>query len=92
MRLTLLADRITGPEMLRLSIATQCIEDDRIRTCAHALGSEFTSFPQGSLPRIKWTIGSLTTDLSADELFDRAFAESGRGSAAPRLEKGTKVI
>jgi len=44
-RAALRGDRILGPELLRLGIATECVPDERVREAALALATELAQLP-----------------------------------------------
>ena len=70
--------RLTGPDLLRLGIAHELLDDDQVRSRAEALAAEIASFPTGSGRRLKQSALQLARELPAatatSEWFDRAAA------------------
>ncbi len=57
-RITLLCDRIPGPELFRLGIATEVVADDAVMKRAAELATALAEFPPGGLAAIKSSIRS----------------------------------
>ena len=80
--------RLTGPELLRLGIALEVVDDDQVRARAEALAVEIASFPAGSAHRLKQSALRLANDLPAtttgSEWFDRAAASAPTAAPPPR--------
>lgn len=52
-RLTLLGDRVPGPELLRLGLATEMVADDQVLPRARELATQLAGYPAGGLAAIK---------------------------------------
>ena len=52
-RLTLLADRVPGPELVRLGLATEMVADDQVLARARELATQLAAYPPGGLAAIK---------------------------------------
>jgi enoyl-CoA hydratase/carnithine racemase len=80
--------RLTGPDLLRLGIALEVVDDDQVRLRAEALAAEIASFPTGAARRLKQSALQLALDLpattTASEWFDRAAASAPVASPPPR--------
>jgi enoyl-CoA hydratase/carnithine racemase len=79
--------RLTGPDLLRLGIAHEVVDDDQVRSRAEALAAEIASFPAGSARRLKQSALRLARDLPATttpEWFDRAAALAPAAAPPPR--------
>lgn len=79
--LTLIGERLTGPELLRLGIAQRCVPDDQVLSETQALCERLATFPPGALVRIKRGIRARLNE-TADVWFDRFMSE---GEAPPKL-------
>jgi enoyl-CoA hydratase/carnithine racemase len=80
--------RLTGPDLLRLGIAHEVVDDDEVRARAEALAAEIASFPAGSARRLKQSALQLANGLPAttttSEWFDRAAASAPTAAPPPR--------
>ena len=80
--------RLTGPELLRLGIAHELVDDDQVRARAEALAAEIASFPAGAARRLKQSALRLASDLpvmtATSEWFDRAVALAPTAAPPPR--------
>lgn len=79
--LTLIGDRIPGPELMRLGIAQRCVRDDVVLSETRALCERLASFPSGAPARIKRGIRARLNE-TADVWFDRFTSE---GQAPPKI-------
>lgn len=79
--LTLIGDRLPGPELLRLGIAQRCVPDDHVVSETQALCERLANFPPGALARIKRGIRARLNE-TADVWFDRYMS---KGEAPPRM-------
>jgi enoyl-CoA hydratase/carnithine racemase len=70
--LALTGRRVAGEELVRLGIAQECVAEGAVVERARELASEWASFPDGSVQRIKSLARTYSTDATADEWFDRA--------------------
>lgn len=52
-RLTLIGDRVPGPELLRLGLATEMVADDHVLARARELAEQLAGYPAGGLAGIK---------------------------------------
>ena len=55
-RMALLGDRITGPEMFRLGVATECVADDEVLSRSRKMATRIAGFPPGGAVNIKQSI------------------------------------
>lgn len=69
-QVTLVGDRIKGPELLRLGLATTCVPDAQVETEAAALAKRLASFPAGTTSKIKRGMRARLGE-TADQWFDR---------------------
>ena len=81
--------RLAGPDLLRLGIAHEVVDNDQVRTRAETLAAEIASFPVGAARRLKQSALRLAdefpTTAATSEWFDRAI-ESAPTSAPPPLD------
>lgn len=75
-QVTLVGDRLKGPELLRLGIATQCVADAMVVSCAADLAKRMAGFPEGTTSKIKRGLRSRLGE-SADQWFDRHTSVAG---------------
>jgi enoyl-CoA hydratase/carnithine racemase len=76
-RLTLIGDRVPGPELLRLGVATDVVADDEVLERARALADTIAGYGAGAAPMIKRGFRRLAPGPNAAAWFDR-------GDAPPR--------
>jgi enoyl-CoA hydratase/carnithine racemase len=69
-QVTLVGDRIAGPELLRLGLATQCVDDAQVIACATDLAKRMATFPSGTTSKIKRGIRARLGE-TGDQWFDR---------------------
>ena len=69
-QVTLVGDRIKGPELLRLGLATTCVPDAQVETEAVALAKLLACFPAGTTSKIKRGMRARLGE-TADQWFDR---------------------
>jgi 2-(1,2-epoxy-1,2-dihydrophenyl)acetyl-CoA isomerase len=69
-QITLIGDRIQGPELQRLGLATVCVEDAEVLRQATDLAKRMATFPAGTTAKIKRGMRARVTH-SADDWFDR---------------------
>ena len=55
-RMALLGDRISGPEMYRLGVATECVPDDEVLSRSREMATRIAGFPLGGAVNIKQSI------------------------------------
>ena len=55
-RMALLGDRISGPEMYRLGVATECVPDDEVLSRCREMATRIAGFPLGGAVNIKKSI------------------------------------
>ena len=60
-RLALIGDRVPGPELLRLGVVHEVVDDDQVRARAEALATHFSACPPQSARRIKAEIRAHST-------------------------------
>jgi len=52
-RLVLYGDRVSAPEMLRLGLATECVEDSEVVDRCRAIAKRLAEFPEGATGNLK---------------------------------------
>jgi enoyl-CoA hydratase/carnithine racemase len=82
-RVAMLGDRIAGPELARLGLATEVVDDANVEARARELSEQLASFPAGANGRIKSIVRSCS-GVDAEELFAKAWALSGDAAPPPR--------
>jgi enoyl-CoA hydratase/carnithine racemase len=85
-QVTLVGDRIKGPELLRLGLATTCVPDAQVQEQAAALAKRLAEFPQGTTRKIKRGMRARLGE-TADQWFDRHTEVAGP-SVKPSSMKG----
>jgi enoyl-CoA hydratase/carnithine racemase len=85
-QVTLVGDRIAGPELLRLGLATQCVDDAQVAACATNLAKRLAGFPSGTTSKIKRGMRARLGE-TADQWFDRHTQVAGP-SVKPSNMKG----
>ena len=85
-QVTLVGDRIKGPELLRLGLATTCVPDAKVQEEAAALAKRLAGFPSGTTSKIKRGMRARMGE-TADQWFDRHTAVAGP-SVKPSSMKG----
>ena len=73
---TLIGDRLSASEMMRLGLANAAVADDQVVSSAQALCQRFADFPPGTPQKIKLGMRARLSD-SADAWFDRHTAVAG---------------
>ena len=79
--LALTGRRVFGEELQRMGIATEVVADDEVLSRARALAEELASFPPSSIQNIKSLGRCYSTEVSADEWFDKATSITGVAKA-----------
>lgn len=69
-QVALVGDRVKGPELLRLGLATSCVPDAQVQEEAAALAKRMAGFPSGTTSKIKQGIRARLME-TADQWFDR---------------------
>ena len=69
-QVTLVGDRIPGAELLRLGLATQCVDDAPGGSMRDNLAKRLASFPSGTTSKIKRGMRARLGE-TADQWFDR---------------------
>ncbi len=69
-QLTLVGDRVNGAELMRMGLATQCVDDAEVLTHATQLAKRMATFPAGTTAKIKRGMRARLSE-SADQWFDR---------------------
>lgn len=69
-QVALVGDRVKGPELLRLGLATSCVPDAQVQEEAAALAKRMAGFPPGTTSKIKQGIRARLME-TADQWFDR---------------------
>jgi enoyl-CoA hydratase/carnithine racemase len=85
-QVTLVGDRIKGPELLRLGLATTCVPDAQVQTEAGEIAKRLACFPSGTTSKIKRGMRARLRD-TADQWFDRHTNVAGP-SVKPSSMKG----
>jgi len=84
-RVALLGDRITGPELVSLGLATASVADDQVVAEAHKLATRFAEHDPAGVRRIKSSLRATGLASSGREWFDRVLAaDPGGARLAPR--------
>lgn len=83
-RLTLLGDRVAGPELVRLGIAHVSVPDEQVLAATEELTDRLASHDPTGVRRIKASLRRTAVDMTADEWFDRAFAADPAPAAVTR--------
>ena len=73
-RVSLLGDRIDGPELERLGIAHESVEDDQVVATCDALATRLAAHDPMGARRIKASLRRTGVDETADEWFAKALA------------------
>lgn len=81
-RLALLGDRVHGPELARLGVATEWVPDAQVVERACALAQRIAGFPQDSVARIKSSVRAAGALREPREWFDVAAAHDRLASGA----------
>ncbi len=58
-RLALYGDRVPGPELVRLGIATECVADSEVLNRCREIAQRLASFPKGAPEAIVESIRSM---------------------------------
>ncbi len=85
-QVTLVGDRIAGSELMRLGLATQCVDDAQVVACATELAERLAGFPSGTTSKIKRGMRARLGE-TADQWFDRHTQVAGP-SVKPSAMKG----
>lgn len=73
-RVALLGDRIEGPELVALGLATEVVDDDDVVAAADRLAGRLTEHDPVGVRRIKAMVRRVGTDASAEAWFERPAA------------------
>ncbi len=82
----LLGDRLKGADMLRLGLANQSVDDDRVLQAATEICERFADFPDGAPAKIKRGMRA-RLGQSADEWFDLHTAATAGAQVKPQSMK-----
>jgi enoyl-CoA hydratase/carnithine racemase len=86
LQIVLTGDRIHGPDLHRLGIAHEVVDDDAVRIRAEELATMIAGFPDGSARRLKSSAFRLADELAgtpaSSDWFARA-AELAPAAAPP---------
>ena len=86
LQIVLVGDRVTGPDLLRLGIAHEVVDDADVRTRAEALAEQIAAFPPGAARQLKASalqLAGASPDTTDAAWFERA-ATSAPTAAPPR--------
>lgn len=83
-RLALLGDRVAGPELVRLGVATEAVPDAQVVERAFALAQRIAAFPPQGVARIKSSIRAAGALRAPREWFDAAAAHDPLAATASR--------
>jgi 2-(1,2-epoxy-1,2-dihydrophenyl)acetyl-CoA isomerase len=70
-RLALYGDRVPGPELVRLGIATECVNDDLVVNRSREIAERIAGFPKGAPATIIQSIRELRNIGDPDEFFPK---------------------
>ncbi len=70
-RLALYGDRVPGPELVRLGIATECVDDDQVVNRSREIAQRIAGFPKGAPATIVESIRELRNIADPDEFFPK---------------------
>jgi enoyl-CoA hydratase/carnithine racemase len=87
LQIVLTGDRLHGPDLHRLGIAYEVVDDDTVRSRAEELAAMIAAFPPGSARRLKSSALRLVDEStpSSRDWFDRAATLAASGPPPPRL-------
>ncbi|XOV87040.1 MAG: enoyl-CoA hydratase/isomerase family protein [Pseudomonadota bacterium] len=68
-RLTLYGDRVPGPELVRLGLATECVADDAVLARSREIAARIAGFPPGAGTNIKQSIINQRGIENPDDFF-----------------------
>lgn len=77
LQVVLAGDRVAGPDLLRLGIAHEVVDDADVRTRAETLAEQIAAFPSGAAARLKAATRELaqhSPDTTSPRWFERAAA------------------
>ncbi len=80
-RLALYGDRVPGPELLRLGIATECVADTDVLNRCRVLAERMAGFPKGAPAAIVESIRSMRKIGDPDSFFPNASGNALRNAA-----------
>lgn len=83
LQIVLPGDRITGPELRRLGIAHEVVDDAEVRTRAEALAEQVAAFPPGAARRLKAATLQLAASPDTTSAAWFGLAASTAPTAAP---------
>jgi enoyl-CoA hydratase/carnithine racemase len=81
LQIVLAGDRVTGPDLLRLGIAHEVVDDAEVRTRAETLAQQIATFPPGAAARLKAATLELAAhapDTTSAHWFEQAAAAPSR--------------
>ncbi|MEM7249999.1 MAG: enoyl-CoA hydratase/isomerase family protein [Pseudomonadota bacterium] len=83
-QLAILGERVYGPELHRLGIATQCVQDDNVLARATDIAKQLGEYPPAAPARIKRTVRGYSGGRNdIDAWFDQAMTLSQGGAKPP---------
>lgn len=68
-RLALVGDRINGPDLLRLGVATECVPDSEVLTAAYRLADTIAAYPPGAAEQVKVALRARAPHEHPETLF-----------------------
>ena len=86
LQIVLAGDRVTGPDLLRLGIAHEVVDDADVRARSGALAEQIAATPRGAAARLKAATLDLARhppDTTSSQWFDRAAATSSAPTTIP---------
>jgi len=87
LQVVLAGDRVAGPDLLRLGIAHEVVDDAHVRTRAEALAEQIAAYPHGAAERLKAAtleLASHAPDTTSPRWFERAAATSSSAATIPQ--------
>lgn len=70
-RLALYGDRVPGPELVRLGVATECVSDDEVLNRSREIAERIAGFPEGAPAMIIESIRGMRTIGDPDDFFPK---------------------
>ncbi len=76
-RLAFMGDRVSGPELVRLGLAMECVADDMVVKRCYEIATRIASFPEGAASTVK---SSIVGQRGIDDV-DAYFSKGGASTA-----------
>lgn len=89
-RISLIGDRIAGPELFRLGVATEVTGDDQVVARATALAERIAAYPADGVAKIKTALRAGSTLRAPREWFEAVAAADPLAKAAAVAPRSMK--